>query len=143
MTITVEPVRDDDYDADEITVEIDPARRYAGSNLGWQLTLRVLITINPPDQGWDRYQNTYSNIGEVGAWSERVEQLQPLVDRGELAVSEPGLTSHFTHKRHLAGKTVLGEGVRALCGVYFVPTQDPEALPVCPDCQERFAELPR
>jgi Protein of unknown function (DUF3039) len=31
---------------------------------------------------------------------------------------------------------------RPLCGAYFVPTQDHEALPPCPTCQERFGALP-
>ncbi|MEA4944613.1 MAG: DUF3039 domain-containing protein [Propionicimonas sp.] len=60
----------------------------------------------------------------------------------ELAESEPGQFAHYTHRQHLAGNTIDGKAVRGLCGVYFVPTQDHDAMPCCPICQERLAELP-
>lgn len=143
IEFTVTAVREDDYEADEVVVEISPERRYAGSSLLWQLTVRVLISIEPPEQRWDRYADTYSNIGEPGAWTKRIDDLSALVKRGDLAVSEPGSTCHYTHRDHLAGKTINGEAVRALCGVYFVPTQDHQSMPRCPVCEERVAELPR
>jgi hypothetical protein len=142
IDLTITPVREDGYEADEVVVEIHPGSRYAGSALLWQLTVRVLISIEPPEQRWDRFGDTYSNIGEPGAWTQRVEALAKLVEANELAVSEPGTTSHYTHREHLAGRTINGRAVRALCGVYFVPTQDHESLPQCPTCQERLAELP-
>jgi hypothetical protein len=142
IDLTVVAIRDDDYEADEIDLEIVPSDRWAGSDLLWQLTIRVLISINPPEQGWDRFDNTYSNIGEPGAWTVRVSELKTLVASNELAVSEPGSTSHYTHRHHLAGKTINGEAVRGLCGAYFVPTQDHESMSECPICAERLAELP-
>jgi hypothetical protein len=107
-----------------------------------QLTVRVLITISPPEQGWDRVKDTYSNIGDPGAWTARVAELSALVEANDLAVSEPGTVSHYTHREHLAGSTIEGRGVRGLCGVYFVPTQDHESLPQCETCTARFSELP-
>jgi hypothetical protein len=142
IDVHVEPVRDDGYEADEIVIETIPARGYAGSNLLWQLTLRVLITISPPEQGWDRYGDTYSNIGEPGAWTVRIAELSTLVDANELAVSQPGTRSHYSHRKHLAGSTIEGRAVRAMCGVYFVPRQDHESLPACETCSARYAELP-
>lgn len=142
VDVSITPVRDPDYEADEILVEVRPARpEYAGSALLWQLTLRALISIDPPEQGWDRFGDSYSNIGEPGAWATRVLSLAELVERNELATSQPGLNSHYAHREHLAGQTINGEAVRALCGIYFVPTQDHESLPRCPLCQERFDEL--
>jgi hypothetical protein len=142
IDLTVVAIRDGDYEADEIDLEIVPSDRWAGSDLLWQLTIRVLIAINPPEQGWDRFDNTYSNIGEPGAWTVRVSELEILVASNELAVSEPGSTSHYTHRHHLAGKTINGEAVRGLCGAYFVPTQDHESMSECPICADRLAELP-
>lgn len=139
---TVSVVREVAYEADEVLVEIIPENQYAGSNLLWQLAVRVLTSIEPPEQRWDRFGNTYSNIGEPGAWADRVDALELLVRAGELAVSEPGSTSHYAHREHLAGKTISGEAVRGLCGAYFVPTQDHDSLPACATCQERLAELP-
>lgn len=143
VEITVALVREAGYDADEVLVEVLPESTHAGSVLLWQLTIRVLISIEPPEQGWDRVGDTYANIGEPGAWTNRVESLAKTVESGDLAVSEPGSTSHLTHRQHLAGRTIEGQAVRALCGVYFVSTQDHESLPACPTCQERLTELPR
>ena len=143
IDLTVTAVRNDGYEADEVVIDIIPEDRYAGSNLLWQLTLRVLISIEPPEQAWDRLGDSYSNIGEPGTWTKRVDDLTALVQRAELAVSEPGTTCHYTHRDHLAGKTINGEAVRALCGAYFVPTQDHESMPRCPVCEELIAELPQ
>lgn len=142
VEISVTTVREDHYEADEVVVEIVPAARFAGSNLMWQLIGRVLNSIDPPEQRWDRYKDTFSNIGEAGAWAERATALDEHVRSGTLAQSVPGSVSHFSHRKHLAGSTIEGTAVRALCGTFFVPTQDHESLPECPTCQERFAELP-
>jgi hypothetical protein len=143
LTLVVTPVREPGYGADEIEVEIVPVTSYAGSHLAWQLTIRTLIALSPPEQGWDRYKDCYTNIAEPGAWITRVSELGALVADHELAESEPGRHSHYTHRQHLAGSTIEGRAVRALCGVFFVPTQDHAKLPPCPHCQERFDELPK
>lgn len=142
LVIEVSCPRDEGYQADEITVEVLAERAYAGSDLIWQLTLRALITLSPPEQGWDRYKDTYSNIGEPGYFTERVSALEVLVADQALAESVAGSHAHFTHRLHLAGSTIEGTAVRALCGVYFVPTQDHESLPCCPTCQARLDDLP-
>lgn len=141
VDITVTPIREAGYKADEIVVEILPEYSSAGSELLWTLATRLLITIDPPEQLWERFGDTYSNIGEPGAWHDRIVELRPLVEDGCLATSQPGTTSHFAHKEHLAGKTINGEAVRSLCGTYFVPQQDHDALPRCLACEERIAEL--
>lgn len=70
-------------------------------------------------------------------------ELEVLSTDRELAVSEPGRHSHYAHREHLAGSTIEGRAVRALCGVFFVPTQDHERLQVCPDCDHRYRALPK
>ena len=142
IAIELVEVREDEYEADEIALEIVPGSTYVGSNLFWRLILRVLISVSPPEQGWDRFKDTYSNIDKPGAFRNRLAQLDRLVAVGELAVSEPGAISHYAHRTHLADCTINGRAVRALCGVFFVPTQDHEAMPSCPDCEERVAVLP-
>lgn len=137
------PVREPGYEADEIELEVIPARSsYAGSDLLWQLTIRVLISLSPPEQGWDRYKDNYTNIAEPGTWTTRVAELEKLTADRELAESEPGQHSHYTHRQHLAGRTIEGRAVRALCGAFFVPMQDHESLPRCPTCEKQFDELP-
>lgn len=141
VDMTVEPVRDENHLADEILVEIKPDPKFAASNLVWQMTIRILISLEPPEQGWDRVGDTYTNIGTPGAWTDRQATLSQIVQSGDLAVSEPGSMSHYAHREHLAGTTINGEAVRALCGPFFVPRQDHESLPVCPTCAEKFAAL--
>ena len=152
IEISVDPERGDEtnddssgshvLDTDDIIVEFTPEKQYASTELFWSLITRVLISIEPPHQNWDRFGNTFSNMGEPGAWTQRIEDLSELVDANLLALSESGIHSHYAHRKHLAGKTIAGEAVRSLCGTYFVPTQDHEALPKCPICQERFSLLP-
>lgn len=142
IDLTVTVIRDHDYETDEVLLEITPEPRYAGTQLLWQLTTRFLISIEPPEQGWDRYRQTYSTIGEPGNWTQRISTLESLVDAKQLAASEPGMTSHYTHREHLAGRTINGNAVRALCGTFFVPMQDHDKLPTCPTCEQRLAELP-
>lgn len=143
VQVTIDQVRDPDYESDDVVVEILFDPKHSGSSLSWQLTTRVLITLSPPEQGWDRYKDTYSNIAEPGFWETRARQLASKVESQELAQSEPGTCGHYAHRDHLAGSTIDGRGVRALCGVFFVPTQDHEELPVCPKCSSRFGELPQ
>jgi hypothetical protein len=142
ITLVVTEVREDGYDADEIEAQIVPVSSYASSDLAWQLLGRILLSLSPPEQGWDRFRNSYTNIAESGSWVKRVAELESLVAGRELAESEPGNYSHYTHRTHLAGNTIEGKAVRAICGVFFVPTQDHEVLPVCPKCQEQYEALP-
>ena len=142
LTLVVTPVRETDYKADEIELEVNTVMPYAGSHLTWHLTVRVLISVSPPEQGWDRYKDTYTNIAEPGEWTRRVTELESLVADGKLAESEPGQHCHYAHREHLAGRTIEGQAVRALCGAFFVPIQDHEKLPRCPQCEERYNELP-
>lgn len=142
LELDIVPVREDGYEADEVLLEITPHNRFAGTNLMWQLTTRVLTTISPPESGWDRTGDTYSNIGDVGEWAKRVGELDQLIDSQLLSESEPGSVSHYAHRKHLAKSTVNGNAVRALCGTFFVPTQDHSILSACPACEERWSELP-
>ncbi len=84
-----------------------------------------------------------SSAGSGGAWTARIETLRTLVDAGVLSESVPGSYAHFAHKRHLAGNTIEGHASRALCGVFFVPTQDHATLPQCPRCGEEYTRLPQ
>lgn len=142
IDLTVTAVRENGYQADEILLQIDSVHGSIGSNLEWQLTTRVLTALSPPVQSWDRYKHTYSNIAEPGAWTERITVLGALVEANELAVPQLGGSSHYVHARHLAGSTIEGRAVRAMCGAYFVPMQDHESRPKCETCTTRFAELP-
>jgi hypothetical protein len=143
LTLTVSPVREPDYNSDDIVVEIDPVSQYAGQQLLWQVTIRVLEALSPPQEGWDRYRDTYSNIAEPGSWTARVADLEKYVESHELVESEHGQHCHYTHREHIAGSAIEGSSVRALCGAYFVPCRDHADMPVCPECQQRYDALPK
>ncbi|MDR2566089.1 MAG: DUF3039 domain-containing protein [Bifidobacteriaceae bacterium] len=141
LVLSVEFQREPDYQSDDIILEVVPAQSsYKGTELIWKLTIRALVSLNPPEQAWDRYQDTYATIAEPGTWAARVRELEKLVADNELAVSEPGILSHYAHREHLAGATIEGRAVRGLCGVFFVPTQDHESMPVCPECDARMRQ---
>jgi hypothetical protein len=142
VELTVDPVRDSDIDTDDVVLEVRPR---PGATYSWvtKLELRMLISINPPEQGWDTSGNhVFSNMGGPGAWTERIVELRALCEANELAVSEPGTASHYTHRAGLFGSTIDGRAVRALCGVYFVPTQDHKQLPQCDTCSAQYSNLP-
>lgn len=141
VAIDVAAVRDEDYHYDEVVVTFATTSRWSGSDLEWQLVTRVLISIAPPEQGWDRFQGTYSNLAEPGALASRLRELEGMLDEGSLAESEPGQHAHHAHKRSLTERTVNGRAARALCGAFFVPRQDHENMPICPTCSQRAGEL--
>lgn len=113
-----------------------------GGHLEWQLTLRLLISLHPPEQDWERFQDEFSTYAETGYWQKRGQVLRDLVDRGELAESKPGVHKHYAHRAHIAGSLIEGTGIRAMCGVFFVARQDYASLPLCPECHDRFEKLP-
>jgi hypothetical protein len=119
-----------------------PEPAFAGSNLLWQATIRLLTSLNPPEQGWDRVRNSYMTIAEPGTFAVRVGELERLVDDNELGESVLGKHSHYAHRKHLAGHTIEGKAARALCGVFFVPTQDHDGLGAGSICEQRYAEMP-
>lgn len=141
FTLTVAHVHEPDYGAEEFVLEVVVSDGFVGSHLAWQATLRILITVCPPENGWDRYGDSYSTISEIGFLRKRIEELQALTARGELAESIPNDKSHFAHVKSLADSMIEGLGVRSLCGIYFVPTQDHESLPKCTTCAERYQAL--
>lgn len=141
VELTVEQHRDEGVDTDDIEVLVNPVPQYAGHDHVWDLIVRVLCSLAPPAQEWDTSGYGFSNIGDPGAWSERVKQLRVLVERELLEYPEPGRESHYAHREHLAFKSMDGKAVRALCGVRFVPSQDHANLPICPECSRVYHSL--
>ena len=68
-----------------------------------------------------------------------------------MALTQPQLKSidgveddgvaHLISKADWAHAYVDGQPVEALCGKLWVPHRDPENLPLCTACTERFLEL--
>lgn len=53
-----------------------------------------------------------------------------------------GVQAHYTAKDGIVGATVEGDSVRGLCGVWFVPTSNPDEVPGCPQCREAYEHMP-
>jgi hypothetical protein len=51
--------------------------------------------------------------------------------------------SHYVPKEELADAIINGTPVIALCGKVWVPSRDPQRYPVCPECKEIFASMPK
>ncbi len=120
---------------EDFVVEIlKPSR--AGSALAWKLERRVLVSVAPPYQDWDVAGGIYSAMEAVGHGERQLTTLSDAAARGELLSVDVGQVAHRVHRRHIGGSLVDGVAVRALCGVFFVATQNPEQLAECPHCLE-------
>ena len=62
------------------------------------------------------------------------EAFQKVLQRSELIV---------TKKEKIVESAVTGKPVTALCGKKWTPGRDPSKFPICPECQEIHASLPR
>ena len=51
--------------------------------------------------------------------------------------------AHYVEKAKIMESAVTGVPVTALCGKVWIPNRDPSRFPVCPECQEIHAGLPR
>ncbi len=51
--------------------------------------------------------------------------------------------AHYVEKDKIVESAVTGKPVMALCGKKWIPGRDPSKFPVCPECQEIHASLPR
>ena len=51
--------------------------------------------------------------------------------------------AHYVEKAKILESAVTGTPVKALCGKVWIPNRDPSNFPICPDCQEIHAKLPR
>ena len=115
--------------------------RRLGSRLHHQLERRVLTSIAPPAPDWDVAGGIYSAMEGSGHRGAQIERLTSADARGELLTTEYGQMAHYAHQRHIGGSLVDGEAIRALCGVFFVATRNPDAFPECPACLTAYQEL--
>lgn len=51
--------------------------------------------------------------------------------------------SHYVTKEDMMRGMIYGDPIMALCGKIWVPSQDGNKFPVCPECKEIFDDLPR
>ena len=123
-----------DVDVEDYVVEVDELDR-PGSPLAYVLERRILVSISRPVQAWDVAHGMYSAMEEPGHLSAQIALLDTAVDADELLLPDLGNQAHRVHRRHVGDASINGNAVRALCGTFFVPTQDAEGLEECPECR--------
>lgn len=77
VEITTDAFDEPGYLHEECVVEFDLEPRYRSTDLGWRMVQRVLISITPPVQGWDRTGDMYSTILDVGGLAAQTSALRP------------------------------------------------------------------
>jgi len=113
-----------------------------GTHLAYVMERRLLISIAPPEQEWDLAGGIYSAMEESGHCARQIERLRDASRERRLLDSDRGHVAHRVHRRHIGDASVDGRAVRSLCGVYFVPLTDPDALPECEECTWRCTQFP-
>lgn len=143
------PVKDCDFarvrltvataeDVEDYVVQVKDLER-PGSPLAQLLERRILVSISRPVQAWDVAHGVYSAMEEPGHLLVQIASLDTAIDADELLLPDLGNQAHRVHRRHVGDASINGNALRALCGVFFVPTQDAERLEECPQCQRVVA----
>lgn len=113
--------------------------------------LACVLPVLQPDSA--RIDSTFRRDGQLEVWVElthaKVAQLAALkqagVGREHLdATGVPNTHLHYVSSQILTEALVVGKCARAICGLWFVPTQDQSAdLSICPECetQKPMADL--
>lgn len=135
---------EDDDNWEEVVIDVQEQPGWKGSRTTTGLRNTLLAVLHPPETDWDAYfgesRASFSNMLPTGTLERRVAKLSALNGQGIRALSEPTTHAHYVHRRNLALRTINGTGARSLCGVYFVPRQDHEAMPQCPECSALYAQ---
>lgn len=94
-----------------------------------------------PGQGTDQIWSALIS-GEVLGVAQQAKtegQLPAHLRSGALRL---GVQAHYTYKDGIVTATVEGDAVRGLCGTWFVPTANPEHVPLCPACAHLYTLVP-
>lgn len=140
VEISREPIDDEEWFDIVVSVEcVD----YAMYPLVQWVEMIILTAIDPREQQWSTLnvdgRPTHSQMIQ-GA---DIATLRDMLDATRVpATVEPGTVAHYSHKARLAESIVEGEGVKSLCGAWFVPRQDHERLDKCPTCTQIYQALP-
>lgn len=132
--------RAQELDTEDYVVEL---KDLAMPGSAWIAVLerRVLLSISRPVQDWDVAYGIYSAMEEPGHLDRQLRTLGDAVRSDQLLPPDLGNQAHRVHRRHIGDASINGKAVRAACGVFFVPTQDPEGVEECPECRRIFERV--
>lgn len=127
------PSEDPDDAIVELLVSIEKKDRTAPAQFE-HAEIVVLAALSPDEQLWDPCHTATANMYSMMMSQPDFNSM--LITAGTRAPGEthPGHEAHWTHRDRLTEKSIVGEATRALCGVWFVPRQDPAELPPCERC---------
>lgn len=121
---------------------------HAVPNLMHTATESVRSVIEPVSDAWRVLPGTgTSEIWSVLVSPDTLDAARRATATGalpdELASSALilGVRAHYTLKGRIVEATVEGNPVRGLCGQWFVPTMNPDDLPICPTCLAEHATI--
>lgn len=140
VDMVVAKFEEPDYHAEEVLLTVHERADWRGSRLAAAFTISLLACVHPPETDWEPAGGRYSNWFEIGTLQDRAVELLALCEDGVRVLPQMVTESHYVHQQDLSERVVEGRAARSLCGVYFVPRQDHEELPVCPECEAAYAE---
>lgn len=140
VCVTWSAHQEPDYDYEEIVVEFFDVAQ-PNSNLTDIMRVQILTAIAPPSQDWDVAGGIYSAFEEHGHTEQQLTALRQACEEKKVIEPQMGQLAHYTHTGDITTRTINGEALRAMCGKYFVPMQDPNRFPPCPECGEIMARI--
>lgn len=140
VDLIVERFEEPEYHAEEVVLTVREQADWRGSQLAAAFTMSLLACVHPPETDWEVAGGSYSNMLEIGTLSTRIAELLNMSESGTRTTPQMVTESHYVHSRDLTERTVEGRAARSLCGVYFVPRQEHDSLPKCPECEAAYAE---
>jgi hypothetical protein len=145
FTIQVLMIADDDDEPDgygDITIEVETTD-YRHSGLIAHAEVVAMCAIDPRETSWMPGHTTnriYSMCDSAKQIADVIAAAMSETNVHPRAV-QPGECAHYAHKGRLTEQYVEGKPAQALCGKYFVPRQDPDGRPKCPDCQGVYRSM--
>ena len=139
VSVMAEAAGCDQYD---VYVEVVPINFAALDELEWAEHV-MLCALDPTEQQWE---TTY--MGKGRAYSATISSTESSAEGSHTDAtahlpgqSVPGAVAHYAHRERLVDCMVDGDALRAVCGKWFVPRQDPDSREICPMCDLILAHL--
>ncbi|MFI2565618.1 DUF3039 domain-containing protein [Paenarthrobacter sp. NPDC018779] len=147
LTFELEQVEFDDDKLVEVFLRVQ-RMDHSRPNLMSTAVETLKSVIEPVADAW----RVLPGVGTDEIWSTLVSanvvnQAKVAADTGVLPAHlqqtqvKLGVQAHYTRKEQIVEASVEGNAVRALCGTWFVPTSNPETVPVCPSCKAAHEKL--
>lgn len=145
VTVYHEVLEADDDDPDgcgEVVIEVETID-WGQSDLIAHAEIVAMCAIDPHSCNWTPGHTSNRLYSIVGSAATITSVVATALDDQNNQPNEVILNehAHYAHKERLTDSYVEGEAVKALCGTTFVPTQLPDGMEPCADCQAIYRTL--